>query len=233
MTRSMLAALLALLIPAGLRSQAPATAPAETPADSRYYAVAYIETMAAANRAATAALHTYRDDSMKTAGCLAVEIFEQVGRPGHWTLVETWRDQKAFDARPAGLAQQLTEALRPIRVSDYDQRPYKTLSVDSRTSGSSGAQAVIVVAHVDVTPGPQAPVILKRLADASRREAGNLRFDVYQHTMRANHFTVVETWRDQRALDAHVAEAHTKQYRDEIQPLTGSPLDERVYTALK
>jgi quinol monooxygenase YgiN len=71
--------------------------------------------------------------------------------------------------------------------------------------------------------------MLKRLAEASRPEQGNLRFDVLQHTMRANHFTVIETWRDQKAFDAHVAAAHTKQYRDELQPMTGSPLDERVY----
>ena len=49
----------------------------------------------------------------------------------------------------------------------------------------------------------------------------------------ANHFTVIETWRDQAALDAHVAAAHTKQYRDDVLPLTGSPLDERVFKAAR
>ena len=34
------------------------------------------------------------------------------------------------------------------------------------------------------------------------------------------------------ALDAHVAAAHTKQYRDTVQPGTGSPLDERVFKAI-
>jgi autoinducer 2-degrading protein len=89
-----------------------------------------------------------------------------------------------------------------------------------------------VITHVDVVPNPQAPEILKRLADASRKEDGNLRFDVVQYSVRPNHSTVVEQWRDQKALDAHAAAAHTRQYRDEIQPLTGSPLDERVFTAV-
>jgi quinol monooxygenase YgiN len=40
-------------------------------------------------------------------------------------------------------------------------------------------------------------------------------------------------WRNRQALDAHVAARHTRQYRDELQPLTGSPLDERVYTSVK
>jgi quinol monooxygenase YgiN len=86
---------------------------------------------------------------------------------------------------------------------------------------------------VDVVPNPQAPEILKRLAEASREDDGNLRFDVVQYSVRPNHSTVIEQWRDQKALDAHVAAAHTRQYRDEIQPLTGSPLDERVFTAIE
>jgi quinol monooxygenase YgiN len=85
---------------------------------------------------------------------------------------------------------------------------------------------------VDVAPNPQVAVMLKDLAEASRKEPGNVRFDVVQHIMRANHFTVVEAWRDTKALDAHVAAAHTKLYRDTLQPMTGSPLDERVYKSV-
>src|SRR5215471_4506483 len=124
------------------------------------------------------------------------------------------------------------DALAPIRVSDYDLRPYKTLSVGPSPPAPS-SRAVSVVSHVDVSPDPRVAGMLRSLAEASRKEDGNLRFDVVQHTMRANHFTVVETWRDQKAFDAHVAAAHTRQYRDELQPLTGSPLDERVYTAVE
>jgi quinol monooxygenase YgiN len=51
--------------------------------------------------------------------------------------------------------------------------------------------------------------------------------------MRANHFTVVEVWQDQKALDAHRAAAHTKEYRDTLQPVSGSPLDERWYKGVE
>ena len=64
--------------------------------------------------------------------------------------------------------------------------------------------------------GTNAPDLLRRLAEASRKEEGNLRFDVLQHAMRANHFTVLEAWQSQKALDAHAAAAHTKQYRDAL-----------------
>jgi quinol monooxygenase YgiN len=91
-------------------------------------------------------------------------------------------------------------------------------------------RAVFVVTHVDIGgQGTNAADLLKRLAEASRKEEGNQRFDVLQHTMRANHFTVIEEWQTQKAVDAHAAAAQTKQYRDGLAPIAGSPLDERLY----
>ena len=75
--------------------------------------------------------------------------------------------------------------------------------------------------------------MLKTLAEASRREADNLRFDVLQHTMRANHFQIFETWKDRKALDAHSAAAHTRKYRDDVQRFLGSPLDERLFKSIR
>jgi quinol monooxygenase YgiN len=220
-----------VVVPSGVGSQTPSDAPA----DSTYFAVSYVETAAASSAAGAAALKQYRDASRAHDGFVRAEFFEQLGRPGHFAIVETWRDQKAFDARDASAQKRLLAALDPIRVSGYDQRPYKTVTVGSGQP-PTGRQIVYVVSHVDVAPNPQNPQgpvpLLRQLADASRKEAGNLRFDVLQHTMRANHFTVIEAWRNQQALDAHVAAAHTKQYRDTLQPLTGSPLDERTFRAV-
>jgi quinol monooxygenase YgiN len=137
-----------------------------------------------------------------------------------------------LDARDAAARQKLLAALEPIRVSGYDERPYKNLSTAPQTAATE-RRSVYVISHVDVAPDPRVAPMLVRLAEAARKEPGNLRFDVVQHTMRANHFTVIEHWRDHQALDAHVAAQATRQYRDELQPLTGSPLDERVYEAIE
>jgi quinol monooxygenase YgiN len=51
--------------------------------------------------------------------------------------------------------------------------------------------------------------------------------------MRLNHFTIVETWQSQEALDAHAAASHTREYRNAIQPVLGSPLDERLFKVVK
>ncbi len=223
--------LLHLLLSGVLLWSSPQTR-ADTPADTAFHAVSYVEVMASTEPKAIAALKQYRDASRTKDGSIRLDLFEQIGRPGHFVIVETWRDQPAFDARGATIRKPLLDALQPIRVSAYDDRPYKTLTVRS-ASAAVNNQAVSVVTHVDVSPDPRVAGLLARLAEASRQEAGNVRFDVLQHAMRANHFTVIETWQSQKALDAHAAAAHTKQYRDELQPMTGSPLDERVYRAVQ
>jgi len=224
-----------LIIFAGL-SFVPSSLHAQQRADSvpenAVYAVSYVEAMASAKGPASAALKQYRDASRKEDGFIRLDLFEQSGWPAHFVIVEAWRDQKAFDAHVTAAQKALLDALQPLRASGFDLRPYKTLSVGASPSASN-SHAVSVVSHVDVAPNPQTPVLLKGLAEASRKDDGNLRFDVLQHTMRANHFTVIETWRDQKALDAHVAAAHTRRYRDDLQPSTGSPLDERVFKAIE
>jgi quinol monooxygenase YgiN len=206
---------------------------AQAPADTELYAVSYVDIMPSARAAMVAAVKQYRDTSRQENGYVRVELLEQVAWPGHFAIIETWRDQKAFDAHEmAAPVKQLRDALQSIRLSGYDQRLYKALTVASaREVGNR--RRVHVVAHVDTVGQADAPGLLKRLAEASRREQGCLRFDVMQHTMRANHFTIVEIWENQKALDAHAAAPHTKQYRDALQPVSGSPLDERMYKAVE
>ena len=209
-----------------IRAQAPVTA---------LYAVSYVEVMPSARASAVAAVKRYRDTSRQENGYVRVQLLEQVARPGHFAIIETWKDQVTFDAHEmAAPVKQVLEALQSIRLSGYDQRLYKALAVAAATEVGN-RQAIHVVAHVDTVGGGQAdaPGLLKRLAEASRREQGCLRFDVLQHTMRANHFTVIEVWENQKAVDAHAAAPHTKQYRDGLQPVSGSPLDERLYKVVE
>lgn len=205
--------------------------PTNAPAAGPVFAVGYVETQAKQAEAGRAALVQYRRRMEAAPGCLGVELFAQTDRPGHFAVVETWQDQAAFDGRDAAAKRALMESLAAIRVSDYDERPYKPLTLAPAKTGTDARNSV-VVAHVDVAPNTQAPMLLQELATASRQEPGNLRFDVLQHAMRGNHFTVIEQWRNQDALEAHVATAHARAYRDALQPLTGSPLDERVYAPI-
>jgi quinol monooxygenase YgiN len=73
---------------------------------------------------------------------------------------------------------------------------------------------------------------LKQLAEASRYDSGAMYFDILQPRSWQNHFTIVERWQDQQAPAAHAMAAHTRQFREQFQPMSGSLYDERLYHAL-
>ena len=199
--------------------------------DTTFYSVSYIEVKPSSRVQAVATLKQYRDATHRDDFNIRLELFEQADRPGHFLIVETWKTAASFDAK-APARKQLEDTFETLRTSGWDSRPYKTLSVASGPA-SATAKSVYVISHVDVTPDPKIAGMLTTLATASRLDEGNVRFDVLLHTMRSNHFEVIETWQSQKALDNHANAAHTKKYRDEIQAALGSPLDERVYKAIE
>jgi autoinducer 2-degrading protein len=207
---------------------------AQAPADTTFYSLAYVDIAPASRASAVAALKQYRDASRKDDGFVRFEFFEQAGRPAHFSIIETWANNKAFDAHTAAShTKEFRSKIDSMRLSEFDQRPYKTLSLGPPPNPASD-RGNFVITHVDIGgQGTNAAELLKRLAEASRKEEGNLRFDVLQHTMRANHFTVIESWQNAKAVDAHAAAVHTKEYRNNLAPISGSPLDERFYKAVE
>ena len=104
-------------------------------------------------------------------------------------------------------------------------------------AGAARAQAtdptVYMVRYIEVAPASQeqGAALVKKLAEASRKEAGVLRFEVVQRSSPANQFVTFEIWKDQAALDAHAAAAH-KQFLDAAQPLLIAPVDDRPCTGI-
>jgi autoinducer 2-degrading protein len=207
---------------------------AQAPPDSTAYSVAYVDILPASRAAAIAAIKQYRDASRKDDGFQRIEFFEQAGRPAHFCIIETWANSRDLDTHAASAnAKDYRNKIDSMSLSDYDQRPYKTLSLGTAHHDSSSG-GMFVITHVDIGgQGTNAPDLLRKLADASRKEEGNLRFDVLQHAMRANHFTVIEEWRTAKTIETHAAATHTKEYRNSLGPIAGSPLDERLYKAVE
>jgi autoinducer 2-degrading protein len=205
-------------------------APAETP----FYGVIYVEVMPSSRAAALTAFKQYRDASRKEDGFVRFEAFEQTGWAGHLVIIESWANQKAFDTHAsAAHTKDWRSKIDGIRTSEYDLRPYRTLSA-AQGSAAATNQATYVISHVDIGgQGTNAADLLRRQSEASRKEDGNLRFDVLQHAMRANHFTVIEAWRNEKTLEAHAAAAHTREYRNALGPSLGSPLDQRVFKVVE
>jgi quinol monooxygenase YgiN len=94
------------------------------------------------------------------------------------------------------------------------------------------AAPLVTVIHIDTMPPftQAAAALLDRFRQDSLQDPGEKQFQVLQQMDRPNHFTLVEAWLDEKSYDAHNAAAHTRHFRDEIQPMLGSPFDERIHT---
>ena len=170
--------------------------------------------------------------SRKEAGYVRTESFEEIGRPGHFAFVEVWRDQKALDSHEtSATTKRFRDMLETVRISDYDERPYTVLTVQP-SSNVINAQATYVITHVDTLNPTAGQELLERLATASRKDPGCLRFHVLQRASRKNHFTLIEAWKTRKALDDHVQTVHVREYRDGLHAISGGPLDERLYKLL-
>ena len=207
---------------------------AQAPPDSTAYSVAYVDIVPASRTAAITSMKQYREASRKEDGFQRIELFEQAGRPAHFCIIETWANNKDLDTHGASAnAKDFRAKIDSMRLSDYDQRPYKTLSLGT-AHNDGGSRSTFVITHVDIGgQGTNAADLLRKLAEASRKEEGNLRFYVLQHAMRANHFTVIEEWQTAKAIETHAAATHTREYRNGLGPIAGGPLDERLYKVVE
>jgi quinol monooxygenase YgiN len=224
--RPMLFALLAavLLLPAGV-TQADAQ-------DATVYGATYVEVGTGAN--ALALLKALSTASRKENGNLRFQVLQERARPNRFVVIEAWKDQAAFEAHRKGKPYaEFNEKLVPIRNAPPDERVHNALAAATTPASSRGA--IWVVTHIDVPPASKDACIaeLKTLTEASRREAGNLMFEVVQQINRPNHFTVVEIWQNAKAFDAHGTAEHTRRFRANLGPMLGAPYEERVYMAIE
>jgi quinol monooxygenase YgiN len=208
-------------------------APAPNPIPAATYRVVYLEVgPAEANRVASA-LKDYRRAAMNAIGALRIDVLQQVGRSSHFAIYESWRDNAALEGhRTAAETRKLDEVLQATRVSPIDERLLTLVGIPSATV--SGTGSVYVITHADSVP-PQrdaAEAALKDLTVRSRQEPGNAIFLATVQPNRNNHFTIVELWRDEKALDAHAIAEHTKKFRDTFGPFSGALFDERIYKSV-
>jgi quinol monooxygenase YgiN len=198
------------------------------------HAVVYVEVMPTARAEAIAALERYREATRTEDGHLRCEVVSRLGQPHQLAILEVWKDQEAFEAHgKSANTTRLREGIQAIRNAPIDERVHLGVSVGPLQPGPAG-DAVCVVTHVDVIPARKDDGLaaLRQLADDSRPAAGNLRFEVVQQINRPNHFTVVEIWKDAKAVEAHSMAEATRRFRDTLGPMSGALYDERLFKAI-
>ena len=195
----------------------------------------YFEVGASSAKDGAALLTQYRDAARKEAGNMRAEVASEIGRPNRFVVLETWKDQAAFEAhgKSAGTTA-FRDKFKAIQAGPYDERVHNSLNV-AANDPLSGKRTIVVASHVDVPPPRKDECIaaLNPLADASRKAGGNQRFEVQQQTSRPNHFTVVEVWKDKKAYDGSRSADAQRQFRDKLGPMLGALYDERLYRVVE
>ncbi len=64
--------------------------------------------------------------------------------------------------------------------------------------------------------------LLKMMVTPSKAEDGCLFYEISQLKEKRNEFLVVESWRDEKALDGHKASAHYAEYKSKFEPYCAS-----------
>jgi len=209
-----------------------AMAPARAQTDPTLHVITYIDVAPAAPEQAAALLRPLAEASRKDTGNLLFQILQRTAPAHQFVILATWKDQQALDAHEAAAhSKQFRSKLDPLLIGPVDDRLCIPTFVAAQKPGGG---STYVVTHVDV-PGNYRDKImpaLDALATQSRKEAGNLRFDVSYQKSRTNHFTVMEVWKDQAANDAHELATHTREFRNVLTPITGALYDQRWYKAM-
>lgn len=89
-------------------------------------------------------------------------------------------------------------------------------------------QAIRLIATHTAKPGQREALLaaLKKNVLGSRKEAGNITFEVFEDTTTAGVFHLIEDWRSMEAIEAHREAPHFKEYMAQAENF----LAERVAT---
>jgi quinol monooxygenase YgiN len=220
---------------------AAAVAQAESGAEG-VFAVTYLDVSRSALGQGVYLIKKYGESGKREVANLEFTVLQEVHRPNRFVIVEGWKDQAAFEAHDKGMAKAEFEgALKPIRNSPPDRHMLQPFAnAAARTAPASSA--LYMVEHIDFMGGDPAfaaaaQPLVKGLAEATQKEAGAVRYEIYrQPPPRINHYEVVSAWTDAKAFDAHETAAHTLQFRAASVPGGPAPrvnlYDQRLYKAL-
>ena len=173
------AAAVSLMIAAAI-AVAPA-ARAQSGADA-VYAVTYLDVSTDWIQQGAGLIKQLRDASRRQSGNLEFTVLQESERPNRFVIVEGWKDQAAFDAHAKSAdASHFDFILEAIRNSPPNQHVLKAFAT-AAARGEAGSGAIHMVEHVDFQPPAAANALpaVKSLAEASQKEAGVVRYDIFQ-----------------------------------------------------
>jgi quinol monooxygenase YgiN len=102
--------------------------------------------------------------------------------------------------------------------------------------GTAHAQnsPIYVVTYIDVTPSAAASgtTLLEGYGAVTRKESGNMRFDVLREIARPNRFVILEIWSDSATRDAHAKASGSGEFAEKLKAIESAPPDVRLNNGL-
>jgi quinol monooxygenase YgiN len=95
------------------------------PENSPIIIVTHVDAMPPFTVKATKLLCNYHENTLKDHGNKRIDILQQVGRPNHFTIVEEWENQKAFNEHEgAPHTRQFRSDMQEALGAPFDERPH-------------------------------------------------------------------------------------------------------------
>jgi quinol monooxygenase YgiN len=92
------------------------------------YVVTHVDVFPTGKDQAAALVKAQAEAARKDDGNLRYDVLQWDGHPNHFTLVEAWRDRKAFDASAAAPhTKEFRQKLTPLEGALYDERLYQAV----------------------------------------------------------------------------------------------------------
>ena len=92
------------------------------------YVVTHVDVFPTFKDQAAELVKVQADAARKDDGNLLYDVLQWDGHPNHFTLVEAWRDRKAFDASAAAPhTKEFRQKLTPLEGALYDERLYQAV----------------------------------------------------------------------------------------------------------
>jgi quinol monooxygenase YgiN len=162
-----------------------------------------------------------------------VELYQELDRADHFVIVAQWPDQAAYAAQKSGAAAtELAGALKTLQSAPPDTHVFQVYSSGPLHLPMGGRARLYGIGEFEVAAGKTGDVaaMLTPLADMSREDPGEMRYDILQEEApRQNRFVILDAWSSPQDFEKHRTASHMVKFRDGLAPLMTAAFEDRVY----
>ncbi|RUS46252.1 putative quinol monooxygenase [Cohnella sp. AR92] len=92
---------------------------------------------------------------------------------------------------------------------------------------------IIVHANLQIKPDQEEAFLreVKAVIEATRKEEGNLSYELKKSVDQEHHYTMIELWKDMEAAQSHNTSEHFASFVNQARSLLAAPMELNLYKA--